>query len=146
MGLGGDAVEPVEQVTRIVARTGQRQVLAGAPVELRHALAANRIDAVALVLLAIADEQQLRIELVPLGPVQLFEVERSHGRLPNNHWATPSTRRVTSPSGRLASPCTLAASAASSSSRSIVSVGARPASAITAEPSRSDSGRAGATG
>ena len=71
-------------------------------------------------------------ELLPFGLIQRFELERRHARLPIAHCATPSTRRVTFGPARPPSPDTAAASAASSSSRSPVNVGARAASAMIA--------------
>ena len=93
----GELFEPVEEVARIGAGARQRQVLAGAAVQRGHALAADRLEARAPRGCGRrAIEPHLRGELVPFGLVQLFELQRRHGRLPSAHWATPSTRRVTS--------------------------------------------------
>jgi hypothetical protein len=74
----GEAVEAIEQVARIVARPGQRQVLAGAPIQLRHAFATHRVATILLVLAPVEDQRELRFELAPLGLVQAFEVQWGH--------------------------------------------------------------------
>src|SRR6187401_3537035 len=105
-------------------------MLAGAPIERRDALAAQRL--LRLHACALQDEIEQLLELLPFGLIERLESERRHLRLPIAHCATPRTRRVTFGPALPPSPETGAASAASSSSRSAVNVGARAASATSA--------------
>ena len=60
-------------------------MFAGAAVELGHALAADRLQAVLLLGAPVEDERELGFEFVPLGAVEILEMQRSHVRRPNNH-------------------------------------------------------------
>src|SRR5262245_6014855 len=126
MGFGGQPIQPILNIGRIRPRPRERQMLTRASIQLGEPLATDR-DFLA-VLEALAERLvQQRLELRPAVLIELLELERRHARLPSRYIATPSTRRVTSGPERPSSPDTGAASAASSSSRSPVSVGARAA-------------------
>src|SRR5687767_5433698 len=130
MRVRGQPIEAVDEIRRIGTRAREREVLARSAVEPSNALAAHRRRLTRLLSPEHAIEQLF--ELLPLGLVQRFECQRRHARLPIAHCATPSTRRVTLGPALPPSPDTAAANAASSSSRSLVSVGARAASATIA--------------
>ena len=82
---------------RIGARAREREMLAGAAIQRRDALAGHRLKPCALRGSCRASDQiERRFELRPLVLVQLLEMQRRHARRPSSHCATPSTRRVTS--------------------------------------------------
>src|SRR5690348_10402048 len=131
VSIARDLLEALHQIGRIEACTSQSKVLARTAVQVGYA-----VSVYPQLLFAVTPAVHLReqlLQLLPVALVQLLELERGHGwRLPRNHCATPSTRRVTSGPDRPRSPETGAARAASSSSRSAVNREARAARAMTA--------------
>src|SRR5262245_10396931 len=131
MRVGGDAIEAIDDVCRVRARTCEGEVLARPTVQRCQTRARERRIEHRCADLAPASVREQTLQLEPLVLVSLLELQRRHHRRPNTHCATPRTRFVTSGPERPLSPDTGAASAASSSRRSVVSVGTRAASATS---------------
>src|SRR5690606_15553298 len=78
MGIGGELVEPLDDVRRIGSRSSERELLAGATIQAGQSLGRHRLGP-ALVALPPVEEP---LPLFPVCLVACLELQRCHTPLP----------------------------------------------------------------